>query len=43
MARGMENKYPNKVYCPMIDAQRMETYTAFFQEGKQLIDIDAHT
>ena len=42
MARGMENKYPNKVYCPMIDARRMEVYTAFFQEGKQLTDIDAH-
>ena len=26
----------------MIDARRMEVYTAFFQEGKQLTDIDAH-
>ena len=35
-------KIPNKVYCPMIDARRMEVYTAFFQAGKQLTDIEAH-
>ena len=42
MASGMQKKYPNKVYCPMIDARRMEVYTAFFQAGKQLTDIEAH-
>ena len=42
MASGMEKQYPNKVYCPMIDARRMEVYTAFFQAEKQLTDIEAH-
>ena len=42
MASGMEKQCPNKVYCPMIDARRMEVYTAFFQAGKQLTDIEAH-
>ncbi len=42
MASGIQKKYPNKVYCPMIDARRMEVYTAFFQAGKQLTDIEAH-
>ena len=42
MTRGMEKKHPNKVYCPMIDARRMEVYTAFFQAGKRLTDIEAH-
>tara|TARA_B100000900_G_scaffold305249_1_gene263907 strand:+ start:7099 stop:7770 length:672 start_codon:yes stop_codon:yes gene_type:complete len=42
MASGMKKKYPNKVYCPMIDARRMEVYTAFFQAEKQLTDIEAH-
>ena len=42
MASGMEKQSPNKVYCPMIDARRMEVYTAFFQAGKQLTDIEAH-
>jgi len=42
MASGMEKKIPNKLYCPMIDARRMEVYTAFFQAGKQLKDIEAH-
>mgnify|MGYP001183032886 CR=1 FL=1 len=42
MASGMEKQCPNKVYCPMIDARRMEVYTAFFQAGKQLTDIVAH-
>ena len=26
----------------MIDARRMEVYTAFFQKAKQLTDIEAH-
>ena len=42
MASGMQKKYPNMLYCPMIDARRMEVYTAIFQEGKQLTDIEAH-
>ena len=42
IASGMEKQCPNKVYCPMIDARRMEVYTAFFQAGKQLTDIEAH-
>ena len=42
MASGMEKKIPNKLYCPMIDARRMEVYMAFFQAGKQLTDIKAH-
>ncbi len=42
MASGMEKKHPNKIYSPMIDARRMEVYTAFFQSGKQLTDIEAH-
>ena len=42
MASGMEKKHPNKVYCPMIDARRMEVYTAFFQNGNQLTDVEAH-
>ena len=42
MVSGMEKKHPNKVYCPMIDARRMEVYTTFFQAGKQLTDIEAH-
>lgn len=42
MASGMEKKHPNKVYCPMIDARRMEVYTAFFQAEKQLTDVEAH-
>ena len=41
MASGMQKKFPNKVYCPMIDARRMEVYTAIFQAGKQLTDIEA--
>lgn len=42
MASGIEKQYPDKVYCPMIDARRMEVYTAFFQAGKQLTDVEAH-
>ena len=42
MARAIQKQYPNKVYCPMIDARRMEVYTAFFQAGIQLTDIEAH-
>lgn len=42
MASGIEKKYPNKLYCPMIDARRMEVYMAFFQAGKQLTNIEAH-
>ena len=42
MASGMEKQCPNKVYCPMLDARRLEVYTALFQAGKQLTDIEAH-
>lgn len=42
MASGMQKQHPNKVYCPMIDARRMEVYTAFFQAEKQLTDVEAH-
>ena len=42
MASGMEKQFPNKLYCPMIDARRKEVYMAFFQAGIQLTDIEAH-
>lgn len=41
MAMGMTKKIPQKVYCPMIDARRMEVYTALFNEEKQLTNIEA--
>ena len=40
MAKGMAKKIPGKVYCPMIDARRMEVYAALFNE-KQLTNIEA--
>ena len=37
-----ENPVENALYCPMIDARRMEVYTALFDDsGKQLQDISA--
>jgi tRNA threonylcarbamoyladenosine biosynthesis protein TsaB len=41
MAKGMAEKIPGKVYCPMIDARRMEVYAALFKEEKQLTNIEA--
>ena len=33
MAYGMSIAMPNKTYCPMIDARRMEVYCAFFSSN----------
>lgn len=30
MAYGMSLEYPNLIYCPMLDARRMEVYCAFY-------------
>lgn len=31
-----QNPYPGAWFCPMLDARRMEVYTAFFNESKEL-------
>ncbi len=35
MACGMSVELPNKVYCPMIDARRMEVYCALYSSQKE--------
>lgn len=39
MAYGMRLKYPNMIYCPMLDARRMEVFCAFY--GNIKTDIEA--
>ena len=41
MAVGMAQKQPGKMYCPMIDARRMEVYCSLYKDGQQLADITA--
>ena len=42
MAFGMAQKEESKLYCPMIDARRMEVYNAFFNaENKEIRGVQA--
>lgn len=41
MAIGMIQKQPGKMYCPMIDARRMEVYCSLYKDGQQLTDVAA--
>lgn len=37
MAVQMANKYPNRKYCPVIDARRMEVYSAIYDHSLEII------
>jgi tRNA threonylcarbamoyladenosine biosynthesis protein TsaB len=39
MAYGMSLQYPDAIYCPMLDARRMEVYCAFY--GNIVSDVEA--
>ena len=39
MAYGMSLQYPDAIYCPMLDARRMEVYCAFY--GNKESEIEA--
>ncbi len=42
MSNKVENITENILYCPMIDARRMEVYTSFYtSENKQIVPVSA--
>lgn len=41
MADGMLEEYPDMIYCPMIDARRMEVYCCLFKNREQQCEISA--